>query len=43
VIAAEPGIYGPALRGGVRHEDVAVVTANGAIVLGGTDYGLELD
>jgi Xaa-Pro aminopeptidase len=43
VVAAEPGIYGPELRGGVRHEDVAVVTADGAVVLGGTDYGLDLD
>jgi Xaa-Pro dipeptidase len=42
VIITEPGIYGPELNGGVRHEDNAVVTSDGAVVLATTDYGLEL-
>jgi Xaa-Pro dipeptidase len=42
VIAIEPGIYGPPLAGGVRHEDDAVVTAAGGVRLATTDYGLEL-
>jgi Xaa-Pro dipeptidase len=41
VIITEPGIYGPELNGGVRHEDNAVVTEEGAVVLATTDYGLE--
>jgi Xaa-Pro aminopeptidase len=43
VVAAEPGIYGPELNGGVRHEDDALVTANGAVVLATTDYPLDLE
>lgn len=42
VIITEPGIYGPELNGGVRHEDNAVVTRDGAVVLATTEYGLEL-
>lgn len=42
VIITEPGIYDPELRGGVRHEDNAVVTDEGAIVLATTDYGFDL-
>jgi Xaa-Pro dipeptidase len=41
IIAVEPGIYGPKLNGGVRHEDDAVVTATGAVRLATTDYGLD--
>lgn len=43
VIIAEPGIYGPELNGGVRIEDNAVVTDDGAVVLATTSYGLELE
>lgn len=43
VIIAEPGIYGRELNGGVRIEDNAVVTADGALVLATTTYGLELE
>lgn len=43
VIITEPGIYGPELNGGVRHEDNAVVTGDGAAVLATTSYGLGLD
>jgi Xaa-Pro dipeptidase len=43
VIITEPGIYGVELNGGVRHEDNAVVTPQGAQVLSTTDYGLELE
>lgn len=42
VIITEPGIYGPELNGGVRHEDNAVVTADGAVVLATTDYDFEM-
>jgi Xaa-Pro aminopeptidase len=42
VIITEPGIYSPELKGGVRHEDNAVVTAEGAVVLATTDYPLDL-
>lgn len=42
VIITEPGIYSADLNGGVRHEDNAVVTADGAVVLATTEYGLEL-
>ncbi|HUZ81208.1 MAG TPA: Xaa-Pro peptidase family protein [Gaiellaceae bacterium] len=42
VIITEPGIYGTELNGGVRHEDDAVVTAGGAVVLATTDYPLDL-
>jgi Xaa-Pro dipeptidase len=43
VIVTEPGIYGPELDGGFRHEDNAVVTTNGAVPLATTDYGLDLN
>jgi Xaa-Pro aminopeptidase len=43
VIITEPGIYSAELAGGVRHEDNAVVTAHGAVVLASTDYPFELD
>lgn len=43
VIITEPGIYGPELNGGVRHEDNAVVTDDGGAVLATTNYGLDLD
>ncbi len=42
VVVTEPGIYDPDLQGGFRHEDNAVVTAEGAVPLATTDYGLEL-
>jgi Xaa-Pro aminopeptidase len=42
VIITEPGVYSAELNGGVRHEDNAVVTADGAVVLATTDYGLGL-
>jgi Xaa-Pro aminopeptidase len=42
VIVAEPGVYGPPLNTGVRHEDDAVVTADGAVILAGADFELEL-
>ena len=41
VIVTEPGIYGEELHGGFRHEDNAVVGAQGAVELATTDYGLE--
>jgi Xaa-Pro aminopeptidase len=41
VIAAEPAIYETELDGGFRHEENAVVTADGAVVLGRTDYDLD--
>jgi Xaa-Pro aminopeptidase len=43
VIVIEPGIYERELNGGVRHEDDAVVTDQGAVVLATTDFGFELD
>jgi len=43
VIVTEPGIYGAELGGGVRHEDDAVVTPGGAMVLASTDYELALE
>jgi Xaa-Pro dipeptidase len=42
VIITEPGIYERALNGGVRHEDNAVVTPDGAVVLATTDYAFDL-
>jgi Xaa-Pro aminopeptidase len=42
VIITEPGIYQADLNGGVRHEDNAVVTSEGAQVLATTDYALDL-
>lgn len=42
VIITEPGVYSAELNGGARHEDNAVVTADGAAVLATTDYGLDL-
>ena len=42
VIITEPGVYSTELNGGVRHEDNAVVTADGAAILATTDYGLDL-
>ncbi len=41
VVVSEPGIYAPELHGGFRHEDDAVVTADGAVPLVTTDYGLD--
>ncbi len=41
VIITEPGVYSAELNAGVRFEDNAVVTANGAAVLATTDYGLD--
>jgi Xaa-Pro aminopeptidase len=41
VIITEPGVYEAELNGGVRFEDNAVVTANGAVVLATTDYDFE--
>jgi Xaa-Pro aminopeptidase len=41
VIITEPGVYSVEINGGVRHEDNAVVTADGAVVLATTDYGLD--
>ncbi|MEA2483892.1 MAG: Xaa-Pro dipeptidase, partial [Thermoleophilaceae bacterium] len=41
VIITEPGIYSAELNGGVRFEDNAVVTSDGAAVLATTDYGLD--
>jgi Xaa-Pro dipeptidase len=43
VLAVEPGIYGEELNGGVRHEDDALVTPNGAIPLATTNYGLDFE
>jgi Xaa-Pro aminopeptidase len=43
VIVVEPGIYGEELNGGVRHEDDAVITPNGAVPLATTDFPFELD
>jgi Xaa-Pro dipeptidase len=42
VIITEPGIYSPEGGWGVRHEDNAVVTADGAVVLVTTDYPFDL-
>jgi Xaa-Pro aminopeptidase len=42
VIITEPGIYSPALGGGVRHEDDAYVTPDGAVVFATTDYPFDL-
>ena len=42
VIITEPGIYSSELNGGVRHEDNAVVTDAGAVVLATTDYSFDL-
>jgi Xaa-Pro dipeptidase len=42
VIITEPGIYAAELKGGVRHEDNAVVTPDGAVVLATTNYGFDL-
>ena len=42
VIITEPGIYSSDLNGGVRHEDNAVVTDAGAVVLATTDYSFDL-
>jgi Xaa-Pro dipeptidase len=42
VIITEPGIYSPGLGGGVRHEDDAVVTPEGAVVFATTDYPFDL-
>ena len=42
VIITEPGVYDRELNGGVRHEDNAVVTAGGAVVLATTDYAFDL-
>ena len=42
VIITEPGVYDRELNGGVRHEDNAVVTADGAVVLATTDYAFDL-
>jgi Xaa-Pro aminopeptidase len=42
VIITEPGIYSPELQGGVRFEDDAVVTGDGAQVFATTDYPLDL-
>ena len=41
VIAAEPAIYETELNGGFRHEDNAVVTGDGAVVLAATDYDVD--
>ena len=41
VIITEPGVYSAELNGGVRFEDNAVVTSDGAAVLATTDYGLD--
>ena len=42
VIITEPGVYQADLNGGVRHEDNAVVTAEGAQILATTDYSFDL-
>ena len=42
VIITEPGIYELDLDGGVRHEDNAVVTPGGAVVIATTDYPFDL-
>jgi Xaa-Pro dipeptidase len=42
VIITEPGIYSPSLGGGVRFEDNAVVTRDGAIVFATTNFPLDL-
>ena len=41
VIITEPGVYSRELQGGVRFEDDAVVTPDGAAVLATTNYGLD--
>ena len=41
VIITEPGVYSRDLNGGVRFEDNAVVTPDGAQVLATTHYGLD--
>ncbi len=41
VIITEPGVYSGDLHGGVRFEDNAVVTTDGAAVLATTEYGLD--
>ena len=42
VIITEPGIYSTEIGGGVRFEDDAVVTAEGAVVLATTEYAFDL-
>jgi Xaa-Pro dipeptidase len=42
VIITEPGIYSSEIGGGVRFEDDAVVTAEGAVVLATTLYAFDL-
>ena len=37
MIITEPGIYSAEIGGGVRYEDDAVVTADGAVVLATTE------
>ncbi len=42
VVAVEPGIYEPALQGGIRLEDDALVGPDGAVSLATTDFDLDL-
>jgi Xaa-Pro aminopeptidase len=42
VIITEPGIYSTEIGGGVRFEDDAVVTPEGAVVLATTGYPFDL-
>jgi Xaa-Pro aminopeptidase len=42
VIITEPGIYNEELAGGVRHEDNAYVTDDGAVVFATTDFAFDL-
>ena len=42
MIITEPGIYSTEIGGGVRLEDDAVVTAEGAVVLATTEYAFDL-
>jgi Xaa-Pro dipeptidase len=42
VIITEPGIYSTEIGGGVRHEDDAVVTADGAVVFATTEWAFGL-
>jgi Xaa-Pro dipeptidase len=42
VIITEPGIYSSEIGGGVRHEDDAVVTADGAVVFATTEWAFDL-